>query len=384
MRLLFLLALLSASSSHAKSPPAVEAAAKGFAQHINDGESGKAATLIDVDALVDRAIEGIADPQGLMTEIRKGFRPAIEKFAEKMSETVEDGGSFTLLGMRTRDGKEFSLYRVITAEGGLNYIEVEWRSRGGLVRGIDIESAIAGESMGTTLRQKAASEASGDLIDRPSGKEARLKSLLATGRFISSARSGQLEKAMSLYRALPAEQQREKMILGLRMRVAREISEDEYLKAMEDMIRHYPHDTGTLLASLEFWFHKKDFNKIRGLIAKLDARVGGDPFLDVYRAITLIAEEKLGGAKKSLERAVVREPTLADAWFLLVEVSVLQNTHAETARLLDAATKAADIEWSGIPDEESFAAFRSSKQGKAWLARLPKAPAPEADRKSVV
>lgn len=378
MRHLLLLSLLLASSADAKSPPAVEATAKRFAQHINAGESGKAAALIDVDAIVDRAVDGISVPKDFTTGLRKGFKPAIDKFAGELSETVEGGGSFTLLRMRAREGKELSLFRLLSAEGGLNYIEVEWRSRDGLVRGVDIEPAMSGEPMSASLRRGAAGfAAKNKLIDRLSGKQkAHLQGINASARFVASAQSGNSEEAMSLYRALPAEQQREKLNLVNRMIVAQAISEDEYLKAMEDMIRHHPQDPATLLASVDLWFLKKEFGKVRGIVEKLDARVGGDPYLEVIRANTLIAEEKFEEAKKVLQRGVAKEPTLTDAWFVLVDLSINQNTHAETARLLDAATKSAGVEWSGIPDAEHFAGFRASKEGKAWLSRLPKAPAP--------
>jgi hypothetical protein len=359
---------------------AVASTAKRFAEHINTNESAKAAALIDPDAIIDRGIEGLVLPKEFVTGMRKGFSGAIGKFTGELAQNVAAGGSFTLLRGRAREGKELSLYRLISSEGGLNYIELEWRSKDGLVRGIDVEPANSGEPMSASIRRAGAGVAAkNNLLDRLSGKQkAHLQGITATARFVETVGAGKLEEAKTLYRSLSPEQQKDKLTLVHWMVVGQAGTEDEYLKAMETMIRHHPQDPATLLASVDFWFIKKDFAKVRATVDKLNARVGGDPYLEVLRANSLVAEEKFAEAQKVLQGAVSREPSLEAAWYLQVDLAVAQKAHAETARILDASAKALGIDWSGIRESEDFAAFRDSKEGKAWLARLPKEPAPEA------
>ncbi len=379
MRSFILCSLLVATAVQAKTPPAIESATTRFLELIHAGEPEAAAALIDDSAIVDRAIEGIELPPDFVKGMRKGYAGSVKGFVGGLSSEVEKGGGFNFLRMRERGGKSFALYRVTPVDGGVNYLEVEWQERGGSVRAVDLEPVATGEPMSASLRRAAANFAAQinqSFLDRLKGKEkAYLKSLTEGHRFVKANEEGQFVQAMKLYAALSPELQRDKLMLVHRTLAAQNVSEEEYVKAIEALIKHHPGDPAALIASVDLWFLKKEFKKVIAVLDQLDAKVGGDPYLEVLRATSWIGLEKPEEAKKVLSRGVAREPTLSDVWSALLDISITEGTHAETARLLDASAKAASLDWSGVRESEPFAAFRASKEGKAWLARLPKEPA---------
>jgi predicted Zn-dependent protease len=114
-------------------------------------------------------------------------------------------------------------------------------------------------------------------------------------------------------------------------------------------------------------FLRKDYVKCLAAVESLNKRLGGDPYLDLFRANVAMAQGKTDEAKQYFEAVVAGVPGIVQPYFALVELSMMQKNFAETARLMTFLENEAGIRF---PDDLSgtpvFAEFSKSKEYTAW------------------
>ena len=102
------------------------------------------------------------------------------------------------------------------------------------------------------------------------------------------------------------------------------------------------------------------------LLDHLDRSVGGDPYLDVLRGTTHAAAGDFEKSVTALERAIAAEPTMENAYFSLVNTTLMFDQHALTAQSLDRITAKFGYTWE-LEDVPDYARFLASEEGKRWL-----------------
>lgn len=372
---LFLLgAALLATPVADKSLEPFVAPAEAFSNDINTGAAAQADAFIDWNAVLDRAFAGLSIPKDFVEGFRKGYAKTSNSLANALAESVKKGGGFKLLRLRKVKDKPSALYRVTPETGGVNYIELELERRAnGAVRAVEVEPYLSGESLSATARRlaiRAAAEAKMGFIDKLAGKEQEfIRNAPKFKEMTDALQGGQPEKVLEIYATLPPSLQKEKTALLQRLTAAQAVDEARYQAAMADFEKWHPKDPSLDLVAIDHAFMKKDWPKVHAAVARLDDRVNGDPYLAVIRASTFMQESKLADAKKVLDASLDKEPSLAAAWWARVEVAMKAGDHADTAKQLDRVAKALSLVLDGVASAPEYAAFRASKEGKAWLKK---------------
>jgi predicted Zn-dependent protease len=193
----------------------------------------------------------------------------------------------------------------------------------------------------------------------------RVQELIASHRY---------REAKSVLDGLEPRLRKEKSILIAQLTVAASLDVDgstgEYARAIAAFEEQFPDDPALELLSIDGYFLKGETDEALAAIDRLDARVGGDPYLDFMRGSMLLEAEQFDRARERAHAALEREPGLVDPHWLLVTVSLREKNFAETVRLFGTLESELGIEME--PDlmalEPIYADFLQSDEYRAWLA----------------
>jgi tetratricopeptide (TPR) repeat protein len=286
---------------------------------------------------------------------------------------VKREGSYRLLRVRTVDGAPRPLFRVVT-EGGSNYHEYELvpdRAGEGRARIVDVYVFNSGEPLSATLRRlfvRGASEEPG-FLGRLAGKKPGgpfTEHLEEIKRMNQARAKGDAAGWMAIYRALPDELQQDRSFLLMRVAMASRLGEAEYEAAAAALLAQAPDDPALSLVQIDGLFFQKKYAKALKVVERLDARLGGDPFLDALAANLLLEQGKPAAAKQRAERAVRAEPDLITGWWALVNVSLRTRDFDETARLLLHIERALHVPIGDLSDLDAYHGFVASEAYRAW------------------
>ena len=373
----------------AKLDPAVEKTFVDFAKKIeatiNAGDASFLDKAIDINALLDRAIQGLNVPPQLMS----GFRTGVGKLqfgTAVVTQSVQNGGSYKFLRLRSVKGETRAIFRLLqNGEGGLNYHELILAlPPKGEPRVADLYVHAMGECMSDTLRRgllPAIAEKNKGFLARLTGQQNDyIKNLPKIQAMQQLAKQGKKAEALAALKTLPASLQTDKNILIQRVFFAAEADEAEYAAALEAMRKAYPKDPCIDLLCLDALFMKKPYAETIQAADRIDRSIGGDPYLHVFRSNVYYIEKKLDKARQCAEKALAEEPTLTHAHFTLITICLDQKDYAKVAALLTILEKDLGVELNDLGEVPAYADFVKSDEYKKWLVgRKPPATAPGKD-----
>ena len=184
---------------------------------------------------------------------------------------------------------------------------------------------------------------------------------------------GQHEKALQIYDQLPSELQRDKNVLLIRLRAAQAVGEAAYAEAVRDLRAVHPDDPCIDLYGITCFLQKKDFAQALASINRVEKSLGDAPYANLLRAYVHQNAGNWPAAQKAAEAAVAAEPTLADAHWILVLVSLQEKRHAETLQRLREIERRFAPEFPDFTSIPDYAEFVKSPQYQEWL-QLRKSP----------
>ena len=132
---------------------------------------------------------------------------------------------------------------------------------------------------------------------------------------------------------------------------------DAYGKALADFRAAHGREKGVDLILIDALLLQKQYAEALASIDRVDAALGGDPYLDVMRANVLLTSGDLEKAKAAARRAVERDPALPEAYWSLLSISLVQNDHAETTRLLETVRDQLEIELADLTTLPDYARY---------------------------
>lgn len=359
MRAVALLAVvLFAAGCGKQLPPPEEASAAPPAAHTGPAlteddyrsfgkELEKAVAVGDVAAtnrlfrltdLIDRCV---ADFGLSPAERREASAAAVRAAASgglgaTLAAEVKRGGKLTAVGPRMDGGQPRLLVRVVGAEGSVNYLLVRLaRYPDGGVGVEDADVLSSGEPLTLTLRRTMLTllpMLRGGPLDRLTGADrAYADAAPVMKQVIEDQRAGRFAEMAAGLGRLPTALQRDKATQLLLLRaVAQSGTDDEYLTAMERFRQLYPDDASFDLLAVDYYLVKKRYDDPLAAVDRLDARIGGDPYLNLLRVNAHAEAGRLAEAKAAAEGAIAGEPTLADGYWARVEVALKERHHADT------------------------------------------------------
>ncbi len=320
----------------------------------------------NADAMLDLTLAGVnatdAQKKGFRAGAKKGLRlSAILRQVESKFDT------FTLLRFRADGARPRLLFRSL-GDGGVNYMELLVAPAGTSVKVVDIYSYFTGEPMSRTFRRlfvNAMAQQPG-FLDRLMKKENEyVKNLPKIQAITRQINAGQPAEALKAIAALPALLRSDKTLLVLRLQAAAQVGEKECMAALEDFRKACPDDPALDFLSIDALFLARRFDEVRKAVDRLDKRLGGDPYLEVFRANSHIEEGEFEKAKTHARAAIEKDETLLDPYWTMITISLREKLYGETAAWLT-RIEAAGVELADLTTVPDYAGFVKSPAYAKW------------------
>jgi len=348
---------------------ACQATPEDLAKKIGDSVRADGAWLdqnFDLDLLFARSFKSEpGDPKR-----KDGFGRGIKKtfnLGKQTAQSVKDGGSYTLLRIRTGDGKTRVLFRVLIGES-FNYHEYLLEpAPGGGFRIVDLYPYISGEWLSDTFRRAylkmlASDPAGGTLKDNE-----YMKNLDKINRMSAARDEGRPADVLKLFASLPPALQKDKSLLLMRCIAASDVGEKESLEAVEAMKKQHPGDPCLAIHSLAPYTAAKRFDAALEAVDAIEKATGGDAWLQVQRLEIHMAAGAPDKARAAGLKAIETEKTLETAWWSLVSIELREKKYAEAAQWLGRIEKELKIEVADLTKIEAYAGFVKSPEYAAWM-----------------
>ncbi len=342
----------------------------------DDGHS--AGDLFTWGEMVDRALQGLSSPEHpnqIVENMRAGGAQRNMQLPNTLGAQIKEGGSYKFLRIRSgSDGKRV-VFRLLGANGGLNYHEMTLGRRENKVVATDMYIFFSGETMPQSVRQMALVDSVvSDIKMRSPEVQQELKkydiySFLMAGAY----QEGRFEDCIAMYGKMRPSLQKEKSLLLQRLLAARNVGEQAEAAAIEAFRAVYPDEVCVDLIALDSLFRRKAYREAREAIDRIDKAVGGDPYLHVLRANTYLMEDKFEDADNEAKAAIAEDSTRTDAWWVRVSVALKMQKFARAVDLLNALKEDHGQEPADLTDP-LFAEFMKSPEYKTWLKEKPSNP----------
>jgi len=354
-----------------------DAALRSFAAKIQAdvaaGDGEFFANAIDGDALLAASLRGLQPSADQMARIRSAVN--WHNYGASLLVPVGNGGTYRFLRLRSGPGgRPQALFRMVHREGGVNYHEYALRQDGsGLVKATDLYIFTSGEWVSDTLKRGWAlalaaqtPEAEGGRLGIESDVAKAAPQMAEISRL---AREGRHDAALAAWLKLPPSLQGEKTLLLQRLTLASFAGERELEAAIDAFARRFPDDPGVSLLLLNSFRQKGRYDLALAALDRIRASVGGsDAYLDFMRSKVLYEKKDLAGARAAAQQAIAKEPTLADPYWVLIDISVDEKDHGGAVGVLAALEKATGQRIDGLDASGPYAELVRSAEYRNWSA----------------
>lgn len=253
--------------------------------------------LFDIPGMA-RKIAKLADTKvsnSMLSGLRTGLQNA--RLGDKIIQSLGDGGHYQLVKYYEKDNTHHLLFRLYSSDG-MNYHDLELSKRNGKAGIADMYIYMSGEDLSKTLTSLALSFAEN------SGKSASKMDQLTESvtRIRKKLMSNDYNQAMTYYNTLPEDIKDQRTIQLIYLQICKGLSDELYLKAMNDFQTRYPDDPNMNLIMIDAHIMEKEYGKALIDVDRLDDFIDKDPFLDFYRAMINNLAEQPEEARKHLEK----------------------------------------------------------------------------------
>jgi tetratricopeptide (TPR) repeat protein len=323
----------------------------------------------DIDTMMERALRDapgeIKSKDGFRAGLKKGFN-----IGKNTSGAMGESGRYTFLRLRTVNGKKLALFRLLM-DGPFNYHEyvLEANPKGG-VRMVDLYVYLSGEFISQTFRRIYVAAMAGEpgvvgkLVGNQNEYALGLKKLQTMNPLIAQ---GKADQALKVYYSLPDSVKAEKSALILRLSAGSQVSPKESMDALEALRKAYPGDPSIPALSLDPLFLAKKYDEVISAVDELDKAVGGDPFLESFRASVYLEKGEPDKARTAAKRAIEQDKTLDVAYWTMITISLRTKNFKETVEWLNSIEKNIGVAFQDLTTIESYAEFVKSTEYTEWM-----------------
>lgn len=295
--------------------------AHAIEKSVKNKDAAALSDIFDLTALTDRIKAKSLEIAKAPTAFFDGFKSTftMNTFGTQMISNLQDG-SYELLRTYETDNKRHLLFRAF-GKSGLNYHDYTLIKKNNTVKASDVYVYITAEEMSTTLA---------DLIDvslagsnNTDVMSDELKTLL---KLKTLKQKNDLDGIINLYESLDNDYKKNRGFQVIYISACQKKDQEKYKEALESYAALYPNATNSYFLLLDLYFLNKQYDKAHSSVNKLDSLVGGDPFLDFYRANIYLAMEDNANAKLYYDKVFQVYPTLA---YVIKNVIILHMNDGE-------------------------------------------------------
>lgn len=301
-----------------------------------NGKSKYINELFDVQSLEEKTIIPSKDSSMIYSNqmIRKFFFDTFD-YASKIKKELGEYGSFDFLRSRVNEKGEYLLLFRASASNGVNYYDYHIGEKKGSVKILDIYNYFEGEyysdSYSKATRMDSYNRKLLDSVYEIGWWENYLSLRNLKRSLNTSYRFGSLLKR---YNGLPDRvlKQRHARLIGIQL--AYRVNELEFEKATAAYEALFPNDPSLYLVSMDGLFKFKQYDRVLETINKLDKALGGDTFLDSYRANIYYFKEDFETALKYANKMRQNYPLYFNSHMIRISVLVSLKKYSEVINSL--------------------------------------------------
>jgi tetratricopeptide (TPR) repeat protein len=378
----------TSAAEEAPGKPASEEEAKAFAEQfvkcVMSGDAEAIKKCIDVASFYRRATAAIEIPGEMKLPLESGFRSGdgahIADFFHLDKEQLAKGASFHLLRLHSKNGEERAVFRKIRADGGVEHYDcILEKFSDGTVRVADYYDLSAGgmksELDGLYLSDavKKYKPSSDDEPKQPTEPKQPAEDPLSFASALTQMQrcvaEGRYQEALAVYGKLPEDLQKEKHILLTRVHAAIHLEGEPFDSAIRDFRKSFPNAANIDLVMIDAYAAKKLYDRALTSIDSLDHKIGGDPYLDVMRAEVHMLKKDVNSARRLARKAADADPSIYQAYKILLPISLRQKKFTETTTLLTAVQKLFPQCMPNVTSDAEYAEYIKSPSFKAWMKK---------------
>lgn len=329
---------------------------------------------LDANALFERASHGVSTSADFRRGFQQGFLGAIKQLPMQMAQAASD---WRFLRVHQVNGEKRLLIRTSLKTGGFNYIDwITARDAQGQIHLVDFYSATSGELLSETLRRtyvQAATANDPGLVAKLTGKAKVLAdNMKLLIKLFTDATAKNDALVVSDFNGLPPEMQKEKAYMILRIGALQRLNANGELdRALTEYRQDFPNDPSVDFICLDQMVDQKEFGGALSAVRHLETFTGGDGFLNMVRGNILVKE---GGkdeeAAAEYQKAIDTEPTLTNAYFQYIALTLKKQDFDVTARLLIQMHRTLHIQMKDLRSVPAYGGFVKSPAYQKWLDEL--------------
>lgn len=358
-----------------------EAAALGRAleQAVQHNNAAEFAKRLDLAAMVEHGMPENMRGTAQAKDVTLGI---LSTLSGNLLNNLSAGDYRFLSVEETPEGATAHM-RLIPPDGSLNYHRLTiGRNAGQQPVAVDVYVYVTGEPLSHTL---------GRMVGQLSGGSEADSLAVAQGmqRASSALQAGKPATAEAILSALPPRWQKQKSIMQMRIVAANGVAAQKlqagkpignaYRRAVEAFQTTFPKADNLPLLLMDYHFLKQDYPKTAKAVDQLDQQVGGDPYLNLFRANIAIGQNDAEAARGFVETLIKALPDKApEGYGILLDQAIETQNHVETTRILKALEAETPVRFPiDFNKAEPFANYMASPEYEKWKAYKNEAEQPE-------
>lgn len=312
------------------------------------------------------------DEAGFADKISKQLNLNATDKAEFL-EGLTDQGLFARIGLsvsgfeylRTHKVKNEQRFicRVLLEEGTINYFDLIVEKKNNQLKIVDFYSFMFTDYYSNVMGNLLLAAFPDSEFEKASMKE--FKNLQ---KMVKAKQTGDFAKAVELYKQLPEKLKQDKVSLGIRLSAAQQVSIEEYKDAIDDYYKYYPNEPGLNLLLIDRYIIDDDYEKALEAVDKTDSIVGGDVYLELYRANinTYLGNYLL--SKNSFEKFLAKFPGYIDAYPVYVSILLVYDEYAKAIEVVKNCKENYNFDPLKELSQEDYPEFYASEEYKKYKA----------------
>ena len=356
-----------------------EALGRSLEQAVQHNNAAEFAKLLDFVAMVEHGMPENMRGTAQTKEVTRGI---LSTLSGNLLNNLSAGDYRFLSVEETPEGAAAHM-RLILPDGSLNYHRLTiGRNAGQQPVAVDIYVYIYGEPLSHTL---------GRMMGQLSGGSEADSLAVAQGmqRAMAALQAGKPATTEAILSALPPRWQKQKSIMQMRIMAAEGVAAQKmqagnpignaYREAVEAFQAAFPKANNLPLIMMSYHFLGQDFPKAAKAVDQLDQQVGGDPYLNLFRANIAMGQNHAEAARGFVETLIKALPDKAtEGYGILLDQAIETQNHAETTRVLKALEAETPVRFPiDFNKAEPFDNYMASSEYEKWKAYKNEAEQPE-------
>lgn len=284
---------------------------------------------------------------------------------------LESGSDYQLLRVVKQADRHHALFR-LSSPRGLNYHIVEMgMNEDGKIVARDFYAVLGSEPFSALVRKFILPSFSDHSdVAKELARPDREYSVVAFKPLTDALQRGELQKVLELYEQLPPNVQKTKTVLALRLNCASRLQDVKQMEtAAAEFRRHHPEEIAPDLMTYVMFFNANQHELALASIDRIDHFVGGDPYLDMIRALVARSENDLDQAQQLLVSAVETHLTPAQVHEELIDLTLHRKQFDLTLKYLLELEQRFELEIADLSEIPTYAEFIKSPQYQQWQKR---------------